>query len=153
MVDEAGMGVEDGIVSLDQNVNDLAMGVPPGVPGAIDDTPGTRTRNVGTTLNVPTDRRGGTGRYAYGGKTEGLTILASLPANAHGQIPIATPNGTDQSGGDRCGHGSVFQTRSSTAMCLCRCRLQKHSGRRLRGLVSETHPASDITIAIDITIS
>ena len=42
MVDEAGMGVEDDIVSLDQNVNDgLAMGVPSGAPGEIDDTPRT----------------------------------------------------------------------------------------------------------------
>lgn len=37
-------GVADGIVVLDRNVNDdLAMGAPPGAPGAIDATPRTRT--------------------------------------------------------------------------------------------------------------
>ncbi len=42
-------GVEEGIVALDQNVNDdLAMGAPPGAPGAIDATP--RTRNRGLTV-------------------------------------------------------------------------------------------------------
>jgi len=35
-----GVGVEDGIVSLDQQANeDFAMGAPPGAPGAIDTTP------------------------------------------------------------------------------------------------------------------
>ena len=108
MVDEAGIGVEDGIVSLNQNVNDdPAMGVPPGVPGAIDDTPRTRTR---TTLNVPTDRRGGVGGNSHGGTREDLTpraVLASLPANAHSQIPIMTPNDTDQSGEDMAMIGDV----------------------------------------------
>ena len=41
-----GVGVEDGIVSLDQQANeDFAMGAPPGAPGAIDTTP---TFGVGT---------------------------------------------------------------------------------------------------------
>jgi hypothetical protein len=108
LVDDGGMGVEDGIVSLDQNVNDdLAMGAPPGAPGAIDDTPRTRARNVGTTLNVPTERRGGAGGNGAAGTREDLTpraVLASLPAHAlahtQAQIPIATPNDTDQSGED-----------------------------------------------------
>ena len=56
MVDGAGMGIEDSIVSLDdQNVNDdLAMGAPLGASGTIDDSPRTRARNVGTTLNRST---------------------------------------------------------------------------------------------------
>ena len=42
-ITEANNGVDDGIVTLDQNVNDdLAMGAPPGAPGAIDATPRTR---------------------------------------------------------------------------------------------------------------
>jgi len=41
-----GVGVEDGIVSLDQQANeDFAMGAPPGAPGAIDTTP---TFSIGT---------------------------------------------------------------------------------------------------------
>ncbi|TFK52053.1 hypothetical protein OE88DRAFT_1735055 [Heliocybe sulcata] len=36
-----GVGVEDGIVSLEPN-DDFAMGAPPGAPGAIDDTPTVR---------------------------------------------------------------------------------------------------------------
>ena len=40
-------GVADGIVALGQNVNDdLAMGAPPGAPGAIDATPRTRTNTL-----------------------------------------------------------------------------------------------------------
>jgi hypothetical protein len=74
LVDDGGMGVEDGIVSLDQNVNDdLAMGAPPGAPGVIDDTPRTRARNAGTTLNAPTERRGGTGGNGAAGTREDLT--------------------------------------------------------------------------------
>ncbi|KAI0926308.1 hypothetical protein AcV5_008803 [Taiwanofungus camphoratus] len=54
-----GMGVEDGIVSLETN-DDFAMGAPPGAPGAIDgppargvqDTHGERTPRAGTT-NLP----------------------------------------------------------------------------------------------------
>ena len=44
-------GVADGIIALDQNVNDyLAMGAPPGAPGAIGATPRTRTNTL--TLNT-----------------------------------------------------------------------------------------------------
>ena len=44
-------GVTEGIVALEQNVNDdLAMGAPPGGPGAIDATPRTRTNTL--TLNT-----------------------------------------------------------------------------------------------------
>lgn len=43
-----GVGVDDGIVSLDQQANeDFAMGAPPGAPGAIDATPTFSTVGVG----------------------------------------------------------------------------------------------------------
>jgi hypothetical protein len=40
-----GVGVEDGIVSLEQN-DDFAMGAPPGAPGAIGETPTPRILNI-----------------------------------------------------------------------------------------------------------
>lgn len=98
VVDDAVMGVEDGIVSLDQNVNDdMAMGAPPGAPGAMDDTPRTRTANMNLNLNVPTDRRGPTGGPVGVGTREDLTpraVLASLPI--HTQNPVATTDATEQ---------------------------------------------------------
>ncbi|TDL16402.1 hypothetical protein BD410DRAFT_844448 [Rickenella mellea] len=77
-------GVENGIVALDRNVNDdLAMGAPPGAPGAIDGTPRTRT-NALAPFTLPRDGTG-TGR-------EELTpraVLAALPM--HTPMPVAMP--------------------------------------------------------------
>ncbi len=78
-------GVEEGIVALDQNVNDdLAMGAPPGAPGAIDATP--RTRNRGLTV-ATVGRTTGTGREEMTPRA----VLASLPPFASAPPPMPIP--------------------------------------------------------------
>ncbi|KAH7926352.1 hypothetical protein BV22DRAFT_1087158 [Leucogyrophana mollusca] len=55
VVDADGVGVEDGIVSLEPN-DDFAMGAPPGAPGAMDETvPARNIRGIDTAI---LDRRG-----------------------------------------------------------------------------------------------
>ncbi len=83
-------GVEEGIVALDQNVNDdLAMGAPPGAPGAIDTIPRMRTN----TLTLPREVRGGPSR---GEESTPRAVLASLPI--HTPTPIAMPVAVDPRG-------------------------------------------------------
>lgn len=51
-----GVGVEDGIVSLEQN-DDFAMGAPPGAPGAIGEVPTPRILNINTAIDVSANDR------------------------------------------------------------------------------------------------
>ncbi len=51
-----GVGVEDGIVSLEQN-DDFAMGAPPGAPGAIGEAPTPRIMNFNAATDVSTNER------------------------------------------------------------------------------------------------
>ncbi|EJD06317.1 uncharacterized protein FOMMEDRAFT_138352 [Fomitiporia mediterranea MF3/22] len=93
-------GVAEGIVALDQNVNDdLAMGAPPGAPGAIDATPRTRTNTLTlNTRNINLQRE----HHPHVHGREELTpraVLANLPMHAHAHThphahvpaPIAMP--------------------------------------------------------------
>lgn len=101
---EADNGLSDGIVALDQNVNDdLAMGAPPGAPGAIDATPRTRTNTL--TLNTRNLSRDGHLNHGHHGREE-LTpraVLASLPllSHNHNPPPVSIPVSTDIAGPSR----------------------------------------------------
>ena len=94
-------GVADGIVALDQNVNDdLAMGAPPGAPGAIDGTPRTRTNTLTlNTRNLPRDHHHS--HHLHG--REELTpraVLATLPL-LHHHSPTSLTENTEGAGPSR----------------------------------------------------
>ena len=93
----------DGIVALDQNVNDeLAMGAPPAAPGAIDTTPRTRTNTL--TLNTRNIARDGHLNHRHLHGREELTpraVLASLPMLSHNPPPVSIPVTTDIAGPSR----------------------------------------------------
>lgn len=93
-------GVADGIVALEQNVNDdLAMGAPPGAPGAIDATPRTRTNTLTlNTRNLPRDHHH---HHHIHGREE-LTpraVLATLPMHHHS--PTSLTDNTEGAGPSR----------------------------------------------------
>ena len=95
---DGGMGgVEDGIVALEQNVNDdLALGAPPGAPGAIDGTPRTRANTL--TIPLPRDGHGRASHHGTGHGREELTpraILAALPAHTHAPTPVSMQMNSD----------------------------------------------------------
>ncbi|EJC97526.1 uncharacterized protein FOMMEDRAFT_171637 [Fomitiporia mediterranea MF3/22] len=97
-------GVAEGIVALNQNVNDdLAMGAPPDASGAIDATPRTRTNNLTSdTRNINLQRE----HHPHVHGREELTpraVLANLPvhAHAHARAPIVMPFAATDAGPTR----------------------------------------------------
>ncbi|OCB89318.1 hypothetical protein A7U60_g3519 [Sanghuangporus baumii] len=106
-------GVADGIVALEQNVNDdLAMGAPPGAPGAIDTTPRTRTNAL--TLNTRNINMQREHHHHHVHGREELTpraVLATLPLHINNHprdiprpqapAPIAMPVTTNDAGPSR----------------------------------------------------
>ncbi|KAF4596922.1 hypothetical protein EYR38_008313 [Pleurotus pulmonarius] len=86
-------GVEEGIVSLDQN-DDFAMGAPPGAPGAIDDGTGPRHVDLDLGLGAP-DRRlsvpGVNGPDIT--PRAGLVNLPAVPSGDHRGGQGQTPRG------------------------------------------------------------
>ncbi|KAH8112518.1 hypothetical protein DFH11DRAFT_1879273 [Phellopilus nigrolimitatus] len=109
-------GVSDGIVALDQNVNDnLAMGAPPGAPAAIDAAPRTRANTV--TLNTRNMTREHYHHHGHAHGREELTpraVLASLPMRAHVRplVPVRMFVGAD---GATTGPTRTSPARSGTA--------------------------------------
>lgn len=102
-------GLDDGIVALEQNVNDdLAMGAPPGAPGAIEGTPRVRANTItmgGHGHGHAHRERGGHdhghGHHRHGQGREELTsraVLAVLPLT-HAPMPVSmnVPTGTAES--------------------------------------------------------
>lgn len=90
-------GLDDGLVALEQNVNDdLAMGAPPGAPGAIEGTPRVRANTItmGGHGHGHRERGGhdhGHGHHRHGQGREELTpraVLAALPLT-HAPMPVS----------------------------------------------------------------
>ncbi|KAF9489494.1 hypothetical protein BDN71DRAFT_1512066 [Pleurotus eryngii] len=77
-------GVEDGIMSLDQN-NDFAMGVPPGAPSALDDGTGTCRVDLDFRLGTPERQLSVLGINGPDITTcAGLVNLLAIPSGDHG---------------------------------------------------------------------
>ncbi|KAI0350438.1 hypothetical protein OH77DRAFT_1431059 [Trametes cingulata] len=91
----AGVGVEDGIVSLEAN-DDFAMGAPPGAPGAIDGPP---ARTV-------TDGHAGAGERTPRAGTTNLPMTAARPGGAFLTSPTAEVPGARQAEGATPGRGN-----------------------------------------------
>ncbi|KAI1786604.1 hypothetical protein LXA43DRAFT_1064977 [Ganoderma leucocontextum] len=106
-----GVGVEDGIVSLETN-DDFAMGAPPGAPGALDGPParnadgltgaGERTPRAGTTNLPMTAARQLTGTFLTPAAAEdGRGRAMDTPARQNTVRPTNTPNAaTNANGGN-----------------------------------------------------
>ncbi|KAF7424926.1 hypothetical protein PC9H_010237 [Pleurotus ostreatus] len=86
-------GVEEGIVSLDQN-DDFAMGAPPGAPGAIDDGTGGRRVDLDLGLGAPERRLSIPGVNGPDiTPRAGLVNLPAVPSGDHRGAQGQTPRG------------------------------------------------------------
>ena len=108
-----GVGVEDGIVSLETN-DDFAMGAPPGAPGALDGPPartadgltgaGERTPRAGT-ANLPmTAARQVAGAFLTPAAAEGGVRTMEQAGRQNTVRPTITPNAVTTAAGGGNGH-------------------------------------------------
>jgi hypothetical protein len=106
---DGGVGVEDGIVSLEPN-DDFAMGAPPGAPGAIDE--GTTPRGLNMNMTRAEERRNGNGMAPDVTPRAGVVNLPMMPIPAAGRGGQA-PN--QRAGGNQRGRTNATGDPNATA--------------------------------------